>query len=85
MRLLLLSNSTAPGRKYLEHVMDVLSEVLADVRRLAEASGAPAEGELLLASLADRIDAVAAAVILQSYLDAVRFRQRRAAEHGSNR
>jgi dipeptidase E len=34
MRLLLLSNSTAPGRKYLEHVMDVLSEVLADVRRL---------------------------------------------------
>ena len=34
MRLMLLSNSTAPGRKYLEHVMDALSEVLADVRRL---------------------------------------------------
>ena len=34
MRLLLLSNSTAPGRKYLEHVMDALSDVLADVRRL---------------------------------------------------
>ena len=34
MRLLLLSNSTAPGRKYLEHVMDALSEVLTDVRRL---------------------------------------------------
>lgn len=33
----------------------------------------------------ERIDAVAAAIILQSYLDAVRFRQRRATEHGSNR
>jgi dipeptidase E len=34
MRLLLLSNSTAPGRKYLEHVTDALAEVLSGVRRL---------------------------------------------------
>lgn len=33
----------------------------------------------------ERIDAVAAAVILQSFLDAARFRQRRAAERGSDR
>lgn len=33
----------------------------------------------------ERIDAVAAAVILQSYLDAARIRQGRAAERGSNR
>ena len=29
MELLLLSNSTAPGRKYLEHALDALAEVLA--------------------------------------------------------
>ncbi|MEU0468554.1 dipeptidase PepE [Amycolatopsis sp. NPDC006131] len=34
MRLLLLSNSTAPGRGYLEHATDALGEVLQDVRRL---------------------------------------------------
>jgi len=34
MRLLLLSNSTAPGRKYLEHALDALAEALTDVRRL---------------------------------------------------
>ncbi|GAB2993425.1 dipeptidase PepE [Amycolatopsis acidiphila] len=34
MRLLLLSNSTAPGRRYLEHAADALAEVLADVRRV---------------------------------------------------
>jgi iron complex transport system substrate-binding protein len=37
-------------------------EVLADVRRLAEAAGAGDAGELLLASLADRVDTVAAAI-----------------------
>jgi iron complex transport system substrate-binding protein len=37
-------------------------EVLADVRRLAEAADAAPAGELLLASLADRVDAVTAAV-----------------------
>jgi iron complex transport system substrate-binding protein len=39
-----------------------LGEVLADVRRLGEAAAAPEAAELLLSSLADRIDAVAAAV-----------------------
>jgi dipeptidase E len=34
MRLLLLSNSTAPGRKYLEHAMAALTDVLSGVRRL---------------------------------------------------
>lgn len=34
MPLLLLSNSTAPGRKYLEHAMDALAEALDGVRRL---------------------------------------------------
>ncbi|HJQ47805.1 MAG TPA: dipeptidase PepE [Amycolatopsis sp.] len=34
MRLLLLSNSTAPGKEYLEHAMDALADVLAGVRRL---------------------------------------------------
>lgn len=34
MRLLLLSNSTAPGRKYLEHALDALADTLAGVRRL---------------------------------------------------
>jgi dipeptidase E len=34
MRLLLLSNSTASGRKYLEHALDALAEALTDVRRL---------------------------------------------------
>ncbi|HKS44337.1 MAG TPA: dipeptidase PepE [Amycolatopsis sp.] len=34
MRLLLLSNSTAPGKRYLEHAMDMLAETLAGVRRL---------------------------------------------------
>jgi iron complex transport system substrate-binding protein len=39
-----------------------LGEVLADLRRLAEAAGAKEEGERLLAEIGDRIDAVAAAV-----------------------
>jgi iron complex transport system substrate-binding protein len=39
-----------------------LGEVLADVRRLAEAADAPAAGEALLSRLADRIDEVKAAV-----------------------
>ena len=39
-----------------------LGEVLADVRRLAAAADAEAGGELLLSRLADRIDAVTAAV-----------------------
>jgi dipeptidase E len=34
VRLLLLSNSTAPGRRYLEHASDVLAELLTGVRRL---------------------------------------------------
>jgi dipeptidase E len=34
VRLLLLSNSTAPGREYLEHAMDALADVLSGVRRL---------------------------------------------------
>jgi dipeptidase E len=34
MRLLLLSNSTAPGRKYLEHALDALADALTAVRRL---------------------------------------------------
>ncbi|HVW43534.1 MAG TPA: dipeptidase PepE [Amycolatopsis sp.] len=34
MRLLLLSNSAAPGKSYLEHAMDALAEVLTGVRRL---------------------------------------------------
>lgn len=34
MRLLLLSNSTAPGREYLEHATDALAEALDDVKRL---------------------------------------------------
>jgi dipeptidase E len=34
VRVLLLSNSTAPGRSYLEHVLDELAELLTDVRRL---------------------------------------------------
>ncbi|MCP2163620.1 dipeptidase PepE [Goodfellowiella coeruleoviolacea] len=34
MRLLLLSNSTAPGRGYLEHATDVLRDTLSGVRRL---------------------------------------------------
>jgi iron complex transport system substrate-binding protein len=39
-----------------------LGEVLADVRRLAEAAGVPEAGERLLEELANRIDAVAAAL-----------------------
>src|SRR5687768_1811841 len=39
-----------------------LGEVLADVRRLGEAAEAADAGELLLSSLADRIDAVTASV-----------------------
>jgi len=39
-----------------------IGEVLADVRRLAEAAGASPAGELLLDQLANRVDAVAAAV-----------------------
>jgi iron complex transport system substrate-binding protein len=53
----------------LDHPPRVLSldpttfgEVLADVRRLAEAADALPAGELLLSSLADRVDAVTAAV-----------------------
>ncbi|WP_236789139.1 dipeptidase PepE [Amycolatopsis sp. GM8] len=34
MRLLLLSNSTAPGRRYLEHAADAVADVLTGVRRL---------------------------------------------------
>ncbi|TNC18841.1 dipeptidase PepE [Amycolatopsis alkalitolerans] len=34
MRLLLLSNSTAPGRRYLEHAAGALGDVLSGVRRL---------------------------------------------------
>lgn len=34
MRLLLLSNSTAPGRKYLEHARDAIADALEGVKRL---------------------------------------------------
>ncbi|MTD58174.1 dipeptidase PepE [Amycolatopsis pithecellobii] len=34
MRLLLLSNSTAPGRRYLEHAADALTDLLTGVRRV---------------------------------------------------
>jgi iron complex transport system substrate-binding protein len=39
-----------------------LGEVIADVRRLAEAARVPEEGDRLVASLGDRLDAVATAV-----------------------
>jgi iron complex transport system substrate-binding protein len=39
-----------------------LGEVIADIRRLAEATHVPEEGERLIAELGDRLDAVSAAV-----------------------
>ena len=51
-----------PAPRVLSLDPTTLGEVLADVRRLAEAADAADAGELVLSGLADRIDAVTAAV-----------------------
>lgn len=43
MQLLLLSNSTAPGRAYLEHALDAFAEILAGIDRLVFVSFALAD------------------------------------------
>ena len=65
MRLLLLSNSTAPGKEYLEHAMDALAEALEGVRRLVFVPFALADHDGYTAQVAEalerlRIDVVGA-------------------------
>jgi dipeptidase E len=55
MRLLLLSNSTAPGRRYLEHALEQLSEALAGVRRLVFVPFALADHDGYTAQVADAL------------------------------
>jgi dipeptidase E len=55
MRLLLLSNSTAPGRRYLEHALEHLSEALAGVRRLVFVPFALADHDGYTAQVADAL------------------------------
>jgi dipeptidase E len=55
MRLLLLSNSTAPGREYLEHAMDALVDVLSGVRRLVFVPFALADHDGYTAQVADAL------------------------------
>jgi dipeptidase E len=55
MRLLLLSNSTAPGRKYLEHARDALADALTGVRRLLFVPFALADHDAYTAAVADAL------------------------------
>jgi dipeptidase E len=55
VRLLLLSNSTAPGRKYLEHAMDAVADVLSGVRRLVFVPFALADHDTYTAQVADAL------------------------------
>jgi dipeptidase E len=55
VRLLLLSNSTAPGGAYLEHAMDALAEVLAGVRRLVFVPFALIDHDTYTAQVADAL------------------------------
>ncbi|WAL66858.1 dipeptidase PepE [Amycolatopsis cynarae] len=55
MRLLLLSNSTAPGQGYLEHAMDTLTETLAGVRRLVFVPFALADHDAYTAKAAEAL------------------------------
>ena len=57
-----IANELDPSPAVLSLDPTTFGEVLADVRRLAEAADASPAGELLLSSLADRVDAVTAAV-----------------------
>lgn len=55
MELLLLSNSTAPGKRYLEHARDAVSEVLSDVERLVFVPFALADHDGYTAQVADAL------------------------------
>jgi dipeptidase E len=57
MRLLLLSNSTAPGRRYLEHASDALAGLLDGVRRLLFVPFALADHDGYTAQVADALAA----------------------------
>ncbi|WP_091504859.1 MULTISPECIES: dipeptidase PepE [Amycolatopsis] len=57
MRLLLLSNSTAPGRRYLEHATDALAETLDGVRRLVFVPFALADHDAYTAKAAEALAA----------------------------
>jgi iron complex transport system substrate-binding protein len=57
-----IAEEMSPAPRVLSLDPTTVGEVLADVRRLAEAAEAADAGERLLSSLADRIDAVTAAV-----------------------
>lgn len=56
MELLLLSNSTAPGRGYLEHARDALAEYLADARRLVFVPFALTDYDAYTATVARALD-----------------------------
>ncbi|KAA9161384.1 dipeptidase PepE [Amycolatopsis acidicola] len=58
MRLLLLSNSTAPGKQYLEHALDVLGEILDGVKRLVFVPFALADHEGYTAKVAEALEPV---------------------------
>jgi len=65
MRLLLLSNSTAPGKEYLEHAMDAMAEILSGVRKLVFVPFALADHDAYTAQVTEalaplRIDVVGA-------------------------
>jgi dipeptidase E len=63
MRLLLLSNSTAPGMRYLEHAMDAVLELFADVRRLLFVPFALADHEAYTAQVAEAMAAFGVEVV----------------------
>jgi dipeptidase E len=55
MRLLLLSNSTAPGKEYLAHALDALAEILTGVRRLVFVPFALADHDTYTARAAEAL------------------------------
>ncbi|HVV13886.1 dipeptidase PepE [Amycolatopsis sp.] len=63
MRLLLLSNSTAPGKQYLEHAMDELGEILDRVRRLVFVPFALADHDGYTAKVAEALRPVGVDVV----------------------
>jgi dipeptidase E len=63
MRLLLLSNSTAPGRKYLEHALDALADALTDVRRLLFVPYALADHDSYTAQVTETLSSLGVEVV----------------------
>jgi iron complex transport system substrate-binding protein len=57
-----VAESMSPQPKVLSLDPTTLGEMIADIRRLAEAASVPEEGERLIAEMGDRLDAIAEAV-----------------------